>query len=273
MNKFFKIVLLVGFLGCITAAQESSAPGVRSPAPEPQKATPAPTSPSTQSSTQSQSPAADAGKHVAAGSVIPVFLSKTVDAKKAKTGDEVVAKIAQDMKANTGEVILAKDTKVMGHVTSAQAHTKEQKESQLTIAFDRAVMKDGSEMQMPMSIQAVIASQNDQNTAAPGNPGNDAGYPPSAGGTNPNAGASGRTGGIAGSTPPSQPSPASGNDVTGASASDRPPITNQTEGVIGIKDLKLVAPAQGTARGSVLTAADSNVKIESGTMLLLKVSQ
>ena len=90
---------------------------------------------------------------IAPGSVIPVQLTKTVDAKKAKTGDQVVAVVTQDMKNQGGEVLVPKDTKVIGHVTEAQAHSKEQKESQLAIAFDRAVLKTG-QVQMPMSIQA-----------------------------------------------------------------------------------------------------------------------
>ena len=85
-------------------------------------------------------------------------LTKTIDAKKAKTGDEVIAKVTQDMKTNSGDVIVTKDTKIMGHVTAAQARSKEQKESQVAIAFDRAVAKDGSEMRMPMAIQAIIGS-------------------------------------------------------------------------------------------------------------------
>ncbi len=94
-------------------------------------------------------------------------LTKTIDAKKAKTGDEVVAKVTQDLKTNAGDVIVAKDTKVVGHVTEAQPRNKEQKESQVGITFDHAVMKDGSEMQMPMSIQAIVGPQNSgsQNSA------------------------------------------------------------------------------------------------------------
>jgi hypothetical protein len=92
--------------------------------------------------------------------VIPVSLTKTVDAKKAKTGDEVIATVTTDLKTDSGQILVPKDTKVVGHVTQAQAHSKEQKESQVGIEFDHAVMKSGGEMQMPMSIQAVIGQQN-----------------------------------------------------------------------------------------------------------------
>src|ERR1700757_3794302 len=102
---------------------------------------------------------------IAPGSVIPVELTKGIDAKKAKTGDPVEAKVTMDLKTNSGEVLVPKDTKVVGHVTEAQARSKEQKQSELAIAFDHAVVK-GDQMQLPMSIQAVIAPQN--SSAEPG---------------------------------------------------------------------------------------------------------
>jgi hypothetical protein len=51
----------------------------------------------------------------------------------------------------------------------------------------------------------------------------------------------------------------------------RPPITGNTQGVVGISNLKLEA-APSTAQGSVLSSEKNNVKVESGTMLLLKVN-
>jgi hypothetical protein len=93
------------------------------------------------------------------GSVIPVQLMKTVDAKKAKAGDEVEARVTQDLKSGNGEFVVARDTKVVGHVTEAQARTKEQREPQIGIAFDHAVMKQGSDVSMPMSIPAIISPQ------------------------------------------------------------------------------------------------------------------
>jgi hypothetical protein len=52
----------------------------------------------------------------------------------------------------------------------------------------------------------------------------------------------------------------------------RPNITGNTQGVIGISNLKLEA-GQSATQGSVLSSEKNNVKVESGTMLLLKVIQ
>jgi hypothetical protein len=250
-------------------AQNTTPSSVDPKASEPSSpAQPAPNAQSQQPQTAGQAPTGQATNsagptRIAPGSVIPVELTKTIDAKKAKTGDEVVAKVTQDMKASSGEVIVAKDTKMVGHVTQAQAHTKEQKESEVGIAFDHAVTKSG-EMKMPMSIQAIIAPQ--QN-----NPSGDSGgesTPATGGGT-----ATSSMGNRTSPNPsgPPQPAPTAGTDVPSGGAA-RPPITASTQGVIGMTDLKLEEGAQNGPQGSVVSSKKNNVKLESGTMLLLRVN-
>ena len=61
-----------------------------------------------QNEQQHQTPAAQPGQstpapasgalRIAPGSVIPVHLTKTIDAKKVKTGDQVEARVTQDLK-------------------------------------------------------------------------------------------------------------------------------------------------------------------------------
>jgi hypothetical protein len=173
------------------------------------------------------------------------------------------------MTTSTGEVLVPKDTKVMGHITEAQARTKEQKESQLGIAFDRAVLKDG-EVPLPMSIQAVIAPPSNN---ANGGESDQAASPPPVGGSAASPMSGGRNGSAgqtqAGGAPPS----ATPSEGTGASQGNgaRPPINGNTQGVVGISNLKL-EPGQSPAQGSVLSSEKNNVKVESGTMLLLKVN-
>ena len=243
-------IFLCGLVVGIATAQASAARPSTSPPSQP----PAPAAAST-----TAQPA-----RIAAGSIIPVSLTRSVDAKKAKTGEEVIAKVTVDMKASSGEVVLPKDTEVVGRVTGVQPRNKEQKESAIAIAFDRAVMKNGSEMQMPMSIQAIIGPQSNQNS---GN-----GSPTEV----PNAGTSGypstsRAGGMAGSAQSPAPSaPNAGSNMprdtqTGTNA--HPPITAQTEGVVGISDVKLTTPAPAN-QGSLISSEKNNVKLESGTMLL-----
>lgn len=248
-----------------------------------QQTPPTPTTPTPRSDEQpnppteqgQQTPASQSAnpRKIAPGSVIPVQLSKTIDAKKAKTGDEVVATVTQDMKTTSGEVLVPKDTKVIGHVTEAQARNKEQKQSELGIAFDHAVVK-GDQMQLPMSIQAVIAppsssnsgvSESEPSSAPPSSaPGGGSSSSPMGGGS--------RQSGMNGSSPSAQPNyPQGGSSESQGSA--RPPITGNTQGVIGMSDVKLESGSQNSQQGSLLTSEKNNVKIEKGTMLLLRVNQ
>jgi hypothetical protein len=213
---------------------------------------------------------------IAPGSVIPVQLTKTVDAKKVKTGEEVVAKVTQDMKTQSGEVLVPKDTKVIGHVTEAQARNKEQKESELAISFDQAVL-NGSSVQLPMSIQAIIGQQQNNNNANASGGASDQGAAgvPAGGGGAPAGGSAGRTGAMGTGTPPPNTAPGAGAGTPPPDQSNNPahPVINaQTQGVIGISNMTL-APAPNANQGSLMTSEKNNVKLESGTMLLLKVKQ
>jgi len=288
--KNFLAVAFMGAMLCAVALAQSTTPSpaepgaAQPPAAQPvpqtsQAPTPAPTqAPQTSQPATSPQPegtqAQPAGaKKIAPGSVIPVQLTKTVDAKKAKTGDEVVAKVTQDMKTSSGEMLVPKDTKVFGKVTEAQPRSKEQKESQLAIAFDHAVTKDGTNLQLPMSIQAIVGPQNNQ--AAEG--GNDQSAAPAPSGGASSAGGAGRSPMAGGSTPPpaASPSAAAGappTDNAQAGHGGRPPINAQTTGVIGLSNINL-SPNSNATQGSVVTSDKNNVKLESGTVLLLRVNQ
>ncbi len=225
--------------------------------------------PSAPASTASTAP------RIAPGSVIPVQLTKSIDAKKAKTGDEVVARVTQDLRNNAGMVIVAKDTKVVGHVTEAQARSKEQKESEVAIAFDHMVPKSGEAMQMPMSIQAIIAPQNPNSANAPNSQqGSQQGAQPTSSYPGSENGPGSRQGSMGGTAPQTASAPqASGNAPAGApgGGQTQQPITGNTQGVVGIANLNLAAAPDAT-KGSVVSSEKNNVKLEDGMFLLLRVN-
>lgn len=76
------------------------------------------------------------------GSILYAELTKTVDAKKAKAGDPVNAVLLADVLAR-GKIVVRHDSKLLGHVTEVQLHTKETPESRLGIVFDKIITKDG----------------------------------------------------------------------------------------------------------------------------------
>jgi hypothetical protein len=261
--------LLTGIAGMVLCglalAQDTTPPQTNSTAPQGQQ------SPVTSTSAQASAGQTSGAPRISPGSIIPVQLTKSIDAKKVKTGDEVEARVTQDLKAGNGDLVVPKDTKVVGHVTEVQARSKEQKESQVGIAFDHAVMKNGGDMTLPMSIQAIIAppTLNADNNNAGGQ--QSAGQPASA-----PSGGGGRYPGMGAGTPPQAPSSstAGGQEQTSAQAGTNAhqPITGNTQGVVGISNLKLSMAADAT-QGSVVSSEKSNVKLESGTFMLLRVNQ
>ena len=157
---------------------------------------------------------------------------------------------------------------MIGHVTAVQPRSKEQKESQLSIAFQQMTLKNGEQVQLPLSIQAVVAPP--EKNATPPSGGNE--VPSSGGAPSGNTGSMGGRGGVSGGNPSGQGnSQAPQGTAENTSSPARPPITADTTGVVGISNLSL---SQGTdaSAGSMLTSEKNNVKLEDGTMFLLRVS-
>jgi hypothetical protein len=78
------------------------------------------------------------------GTILYLELSKTLDAKKAKPGDEVRATLLTDV-ISRGKIVLHQDARLIGHITEAQAYTKDKPESRLGVVFDKVIGKGGQE--------------------------------------------------------------------------------------------------------------------------------
>jgi hypothetical protein len=79
-----------------------------------------------------------------------------------------------------------------------------------------------------------------------------------------------------GGAPPPTPNASTGSntsadDSTAAKAHE--PITGKTEGVVGFRDLKLATTATAASQGSIVSSEKNNVKLDSGTLMLLRVNQ
>ena len=164
MKRYFPI-LIVSLLGACNASAQNSA-SVQTGASKQTKTsaqaskTGAQTSASGSASTSS-SASASAGQNsadFASGTKINAILSNSLDAKKNKPGDRVEARTTQDVKQD-GKVVLKKGSRLVGHVTQAQARAKGQTQSQLGIMFDHAVLKDGQEVPFNASIQALASAE------------------------------------------------------------------------------------------------------------------
>ena len=240
------------------------------------------------SSSGSTSASAQAGHHSAAlstGTSVNASLSQPVDAKKNKAGDQVTAKTTEAVKSE-GQVVIPRGTKLIGHVTQCKARSKEEKESALGILFDKAILKNGEEIPLNVTIQALAAGQTAGSIAADdfatGAGGGAVGSAGATGGgalggvrstagaatgavTNTAANVGGVAGGAANSTV--NAAGAARGAVGGLNAAGQ--LTSNSQGVFGLNGLNLTSAASGSTQGSLITSTSRNVHLDSGTQLLL----
>ena len=87
-------------------------------------------------------------------------LERSVDARRAKAGDEVTAKTNEGYTTASG-VAIPRGSRLVGRVTEARAHARGEgaAASQLGIVFERAELPDGRVVPMQATIQAVAAGR------------------------------------------------------------------------------------------------------------------
>jgi hypothetical protein len=179
-----------------------------------------------------------AATRITPGTLIAAQLSKSMDAKKAKTGDKFEAKTVVDLLSN-GEAVIPKGSKITGHITEVKARNKDSKDSMIGIAFDSVSMKDGTELAIQATIQAI-------------------GRAPETGGSSYSS-----EGGPIGTSGASMPSGTSGSS-SGSSGSS---LGANSQGVVGIRNLSLSASGQA----SVVSSSSENVHLDSGTQMILRI--
>ena len=239
---------------------------------------------STSQSSQAGS-AERANRSLNPGTTLQVELAKSIDAKKAKPGDEVTAKLTQDIKVDsTPNGVIRKGSKLVGHVTEAQAKTKENAESKLGVVFDKAVLKGGEEISFNGMIQALAppiqgappVSSDDRSSTGSGM---GSGGPSMGGGRSSGSMApmgSGSNG--AGSTMGSNNAAGSGANSAAGSMNNAPAVsaTGQlnpaSRGVVGMQGVSLSNSTSGKIPSSLISSANGNVKLDSGTQMILQVT-
>lgn len=102
---------------------------------------------------------AQAGRMAASAgqaTMVSAELTKSLNSKDAKAGEEVFAKTTSKATLADGTK-LPKGSKLIGHVTEAQAKSKEHKDAQLAFAFDHAVLRDGREIPVHAMMRSLAA--------------------------------------------------------------------------------------------------------------------
>jgi hypothetical protein len=200
-------------------------------------------------------------EQVAPGTLIPAELSKSLDAKKAKPGDKIEAKTTMDMLSH-GQIVIPRNTKIEGHVTSAKPHTKESPDSALGIAFDRILMKNGRELPIQAAIQA-IAPPFFTNSDAPGTPGAiGSSAPPGQESGNVGSAESPSTALSSSGQIPSMAAPGKGTPTSPSVSL----LTSESHGAVGMKGITL----SGSKEAAVISSNSQNIHLDSGMQLMLR---
>ena len=290
------LAIVVGALFCFGAAGQSQtgaqagAQGSGQASVEAGK-TQAQASGSTSASSSASAQNGEANASLASGSAFNAELSSPIDSKKCKPGDPVNAKTTEAAKSE-GKTVIPKGSKLVGHVTQASTRSKGESESALGIVFDKAILKNGQEIPLNVTIQALASAENTASvtgadmeamggagaTAAgsgmSGGRGALGGVASTAGGatgtvTNTAANVGGAAGGAVHSTANAAGSVggASRGAIGGLNAAGQ--LSSNSQGVFGLNGLNLNAAASNATQGSVITSAGKNVHLDSGTRMLL----
>ena len=198
-----------------------------------------------------------------AGTGILAELNTGLDSKKLKAGDAVTAHTTEPMKSNDERTILPRGTKLSGHVTQAEARNKGGNASTLGIQFDKATLKDGTEIALNVVIQAMAP----RDFSGPVGGGDDPS--PQHIGTSQTSPMAGRA-----PVPNSGPQTAEGGGAPGNVPA--PPgvrLDARSQGAVGMKGITLDAqPVEGRA-ATVISSNGKSVKLDEGTRILLVVQE
>lgn len=270
MTKLLSIVS-VATLSVALQAQSTASPQASAPATE-AGTTQTMGSQPPQAATDTADPqAAQKAGQVQAASV-SAELTKKLDSKKAKVGDEVEAKTTDEAKLPNG-TDLPKGTKLKGNVIDVKAKSKEQNDSHMVISLNRAELKDGKEVPISAAVTSMTAPAANTSMDMP------------AGGamSGPVGGGTAASGGAAGGSPsgsaapmPSQPTMATSGTETSSTSSQSTPgpmLKSATDRVpVGNKPKVMLSAPTTPESASVLDAQGDNISLDSGTKLTVNVA-
>lgn len=296
MKRTFSL-LAIGLMGAWAAAAQTSASGQAGASMQSQTSMQGNTSAVQASGNGSAAASAatsvtDSAADISNGTKLDASLATSLDAKRSKVGDEVEVRTEEDIKQD-GKVVMKKGTRLVGHVSQAQARANGQAQSQLGIVFDRAVLKNGQEIPFNASIQALASAQS---AAATSVAADDA--MASGGGMSPTRATSRNGGGLVGGVASTANATAGGAAGTVMNTASSAPVNtggslnavarssgavgglnsngrlaSNSSGVFGLEGLSIDSAASTAAKGSMIVSATKNVHLDSGTQLLLQANE
>ncbi len=264
-------LLLATFCSFSVAAQQPDAPQ-----PQP-NAQPAPTAAQAAPTTQP----APAEPEALALSPVTGELTSKLDSKTAKAGDKIELKTTEKATMADGTVI-PKGTKIVGHVTEAQAYKANSDNGRLTLQFDQAEIKNGQNMPIKSAIQTITPAGSSAVDASAAMPNSGSSAPQTSSGSAPNGMASPGTGaaaagGARSATENSNPGVSPGTDAASGPAPGTTVARNgnvivKTTAVPGVLVASSVSGQPFSNASGALLSARQDVHLDGGTKVTLAMA-
>ena len=199
------------------------------------------------------------------GSTIFAELNSGLDSKKLSPGDKVSAHTTEPLKSADSRTIMPRGTKLEGRVTMAAARSKGESLSVVGIQFDKATLKDGTDIALDVVIQAMAPRQ----FSGPVGGGDDDSSPQHIG-TNQTSPMSGSHGTPTGTSPQSADGGAGPGNLPAAPG---PRLDERSRGAVGMKGVSLDAQTVSGRGATIVSSNGKSVKLDEGTRLLLVVQE
>jgi uncharacterized coiled-coil protein SlyX len=191
-------------------------------------------------------------------STLMALLTGSLELKSATVGQEFTLKTISDVVVD-GQLVIPKGARVLGHVTKAVTKGKDQPKSELSLVIEKAVRRDGSEIPLQAIIAALAAPQN-----------NSLSEDPTYGMMHSNEPAQSGANAAAASKASSTASVATAN-LKGR-MDERSVFDENSQGTIGYEDLSLTWHFTAPPPITVISSHGKNVKLQSGTLMLLRMA-
>ncbi len=193
-------------------------------------------------------------------------LTNVLESKSATVGQELALRTVNDVVVD-GEVVIPRDSKILGHVSEVLINGKDRSKSALAIVIDKAIKKDGAELPVQAIIAAVAAPKESSLSSDPTYGMLHSNEPKMSGA---GAGAASRSGELSPSSKANATAAVGTADLKGRM--DQPFSLNQdSQGAIGYEDLSLSWGLASPPPFTIFTSKSKNLKLEAGTQMLLRM--
>ena len=184
-------------------------------------------------------------------------LTKSVDSKTAAVGQEVTLRAIGDLMVDN-LVVIPKDSRLVGRVAGASTKGKDQSQSRIAIAIDRAIKPDGVEIPLQAIIAAIAAPRDTSLTSDPAYGMLHSNEPKMVGSTLPAASKADSTAAVATA------------NLKGAIL-DSLLLNENSQGAIGYEGLTITWQFTLLPPLTVFSTRSNNLKLMAGTQMLLRM--